>query len=156
MLKRHRDDRREEGVALLITVILILLVGVLVLTSIGHSGDESVAGARARSTSRALHAADGGMQLALTRIAQVPPNTNPIAITISNLSVQSRTRADATPQNLDSLGAGPAPEGYSVNVGSGYVSQLFLVDMTSLGPTGSTAELQAKLYSFNGMSGGYR
>lgn len=153
MHPNHR--KREAGVTLLITVILILLVGILVLTSIGHSGDESVAGARARSTARALHAADGGMQLAFTRVTQVPPNTNPIDINIGNLSVQSRTRADGAPQDLDSLGSGPPPEGYGVNVGSGYSSELFLVDMTSLGPTGSTTELQAKLYKFTGSSGGY-
>ena len=149
----HR--KREEGVALLITVILILLVGILVLTSIGHSGDESVAGARARSTVRALHAADGGMQLAFARVTQEPPNTNPIDINIGNLSVQSRTRADGAAQNLDSLGSGPPPEGYGVNTGAGYVSELFLVDITSLGPTGSTTELQSKLYRFTGGSGGY-
>ena len=156
MPKLRRSDRRhQQGVTLLITVIMILLVGILVLTSIGHSGDESVAGARARSTARALHAADGGMQLALTRITQDPPNTNPIDVTIGNISVQSRTRADATPQNLDSLGSGPPPEGYGINSGSGYVAELFRVDMTSLGPTGSTAELQSKLYRFTGASGGY-
>ena len=148
-------DRREAGVALLITVILILLVGVLVITSIGHSGDESEAGARSRATARALYAADGGLQLALSRVSQIPANTNPIDITIDNLSVQSRTRAEGGPQSLDSLGSGPPPEGYGVNTGSGYVSEIFLVDITSLGPTGSTTELQSKLYSFAGAFGGY-
>lgn len=147
--------KREQGVALLITLMLILLVGVLVLTSIGHSGDESVAGARARATARALYAADGGMQLAFARVTQQPPVTTPIDITIGNMSVQSRTRADAAAQNLDSLGSGPPPEGYGVNTGSGYVSEVFRVNMTSLGPTGSTAELQAKLYQFSGSIGGY-
>lgn len=150
-----RDRKREQGVTLLITVILILLVGILVLTSIGHSGDESVAGARARSTSRALHAADGGMQLAFTRVTQEPPLTIPIDINIGNMSVQSRTRADATAQNIDSLGSGPPPEGYGINTGSGFVAELFQVDMTSLGPTGSTAELQSKLYKFTAGTGGY-
>lgn len=154
-MQHPRDRRREQGVTLLITVILILLVGILVLTSIAHSGDESVAGARARSTARALHAADGGMQLALARITQSPPNTGAIDITIGNMSVQSRTRAQGTPQAIDSLGQGPPPEGYGVNTGSGYVSELFRVDITSLGPTGSTAELESKLYRFAGVSGGY-
>ena len=147
--------KREQGVALLITLVLILLVGVLVLTSIGHSGDESVAGARARATARALYAADGGMQLAFARVTQQPPVTTPIDISIGNMSVQSRTRADAAAQNLDSLGSGPPPEGYGVNTGSGYVSELFRVNMTSLGPTGSTAELRAKLYQFSASSGRY-
>lgn len=149
------DHRREEGVALLITVILILLVGLLVLTSLSHTGDESVAGARSRSASRALHAADGGLQIALSHIAQDPANTNPIDITVGNMSVQSRTRADGSAQNLTALGAGLPPEGYGINTGSGYVSELFQVDMTSLGPTGSTVELQSKLYKFTGTSGGY-
>ena len=59
--RARRARRHEAGVTLLVTVVMILLVGILVLTSIGHSGDESVAGARARSTARALHAADGLM-----------------------------------------------------------------------------------------------
>jgi hypothetical protein len=150
-----QPPKREGGVALLITVILILLVGVLVLTSIAHSGDESVAGARARSTVRALYAADGGMQFAFSRVTQEPANTNPIDIDIGTVNVQSRRRADGAAKDLDSLGAGPPPEGYGVNAGSSYVSELFLVDITSLGPTGSTAELQSKLYRFTGSSGGY-
>jgi hypothetical protein len=154
-MRAKTGDRRESGVALLITVILILLVGVLVLTSIGHSGDESEAGARSRSAARALYAADGGMQLALSRVTQIPANVNPIDITIDNLTIQSRTRAEVGAQPLDSLGSGPPPEGYGVNTGSGYVSEVFLVDITSLGPTGSTVELQSKLYSFAGAPGGY-
>jgi Tfp pilus assembly protein PilX len=153
--RKHVDRSREQGITLLVTVVMILLVGILVLTSIGHSGDESAAGARARATARALHAADGGMQLALARITQDPPNVNPINVTIGNMSVQSRTRADSAPQSLDSLGSGPPPEGYGINAGSGYVAELFRVDITSLGPTGSTAELQSKLYRFSGASGGY-
>lgn len=153
--RRRGEGRHEHGITLLVTVVMILLVGILVLTSIGHSGDESAAGARARASARALHAADGGMQLALARVTQEPPNTNPIDVTIGNVSVQSRTRADATPQSLVSLGSGAPPEGYGINTGSGYVAELFRVDITSLGPTGSTAELQSKFYRFAGAVGGY-
>ena len=148
-------SRRESGVALLITVVLILLVGLLVLTSLRHTGVESVAGARGRSASRALHAADGGMQMALNHITQNPPDTTPINVAVGDMSVQSRTRAQGAAQNIASLGAGLPPEGYGINTGSGYVSELFLVDITSLGPTGSTAELQSKLYRFSGSTGGY-
>jgi len=153
--RKPMNERREQGITLLITVVMILLVGILVLTSIGHSGDESAAGGRARATARALHAADGGMQMALSRVTQDPPNTNPIDVTVGTISVQSRTRADATPQSLDSLGSAPPPEGYGINSGGGYVAELFKVDITSSGPTGSTAELQSKLYRFSGASGGY-
>jgi hypothetical protein len=149
------DRRRESGVALLITVVLILLVGLLVLTSLRHSGDESTAGARGRSASRALHAADGGMQVALNHITQTTPDTDPIDITISGMSVQSRTRAQGAAQNLTSLGPGPPPPGYGFSTGSGYASELFVANITSLGPTGSTTELQSKLFRFDGTPGGY-
>jgi len=155
MKDSRRNRKREEGIALLVTAILILLVGLLVLTSLSQTGEESVAGARARSTARALYAADGGMQLALNRVTQTPPDTSAIDFSIGSFGVQSRTRAQGAAQDIDSLGAGLPPEGYGINTGSGYVSELFLVDMTSLGPTGSTAELQAKLYRFSGTSGGY-
>jgi Tfp pilus assembly protein PilX len=151
----RRAHREETGIALLITVVLILLFGIMVLTSIAHSGDESAAGARARSTSRALHAADGGMQLALNHVTQEPPNTAPIDITVGALNVQSRTRADTTPQALTALGPGGPPEGYGFNTGSGYVSELFRVDITSNGTNGSTAELQSKVYRFAGNVSGY-
>jgi hypothetical protein len=151
----NRRERHESGVTLLITVVLILLVGLLVLTSLSHTGDESVAGARGRSASRALHAADGGMQMALNHVSQSPPDTAPIDVNVGDMNVQSRTRAQGSAQNLASLGAGLPPEGYGINTGSGFTSELFLVDMTSLGPTGSTAELQSKLFRFSGTSGGY-
>jgi hypothetical protein len=148
-------QRREAGVTLLVTVVLILLVGLLVLTSLKHSGEESVAGARGRSGSRVLHAADGGLQMALNHVTQSPPDTNPIDIIVGDMSVQSRTRAQGTAQNLTTLGAGPPPSGYGINTGVGYASELFLADITSLGPTGSTAEIQSKLYRFDGTRAGY-
>jgi len=151
----HCSTKREAGVALLTTTIMILLVSILALTSINHSGSEMVAGARSRGTSLALHAADGGMQLALTRLMQSPPNTNPIDTNIGDFSVQSRTRADGAALDLDSLGTGPPPEGYSVNSGSGFVSEVFQVDMTSLGPDSSTTEIQSKLNIFVADSGSY-
>ena len=152
---QRRSAKHEEGVALLITVMMVLLTGVLALMSIEHSGSEMVAGSRARSTSRTLHAADGGMQLAFTRVSQSPPNLNPIDILIGNIDVESRTRAETSAQNIEFLGTGASPEGYGVNVGSGYSSELYQVDITSLAPNGSTAQLQSKFYTFEATPSGY-
>ena len=153
-MKPH-SRRREEGTALLITMLLILLMGALALDAIDHSGAESVSGARSRSTARALHATDGGMQLALSRLSQTPANTDPIDISMGGFSVQSRTRADGGPLDLESQGAGPPPDGYGMNVGDGYTSQLFKVDITAVGLNGSTVEIQSKLYIFAGSPDGY-
>lgn len=147
--------KRQSGVTVLITVVLLLLMSVLVLSSITHSGDESSAGARARATARVLHAADGGLQIGIGRVVQSPPNTTPIDTSIAGISVQSRTRAQTGAQDLASLGPGPPPEGYGLNAGSGYSSEIFRVDVTSLSNSGSTAEVQGKVSRFTGAPGGY-
>ena len=83
-----RGREGEQGFALLITVFLVLLLSFLVLISIGHSGDEQVSGARARSASRALHAADAGIQLAISRIAQDPPDMTELDCPMGGLTVR--------------------------------------------------------------------
>jgi len=149
------STKRESGIAMLTTTILMLLITIIAMTSIDHSGSEMLAGARSRGATMALHAADGGMQLAFSRVTQSPANTTPIDINIGNFSVQSRTRADAAAEDLRSLGPGPPPEGYGVNEGSGYMSELFQVNITSVGPNSATSEIQAKLNTFTASTGGY-
>lgn len=148
-------SQRESGITVLVTVVLLLLMSILVLSSISHSGDESSAGARARATARVLHAADGGLQMGIAHIVQTPPNTAPIDSSIAGIGIQSRTRAQSTPQNLATLGAGPPPEGYGLNTGSGYSSEIFRVDITSLSAADSSAEVQGKVSRFTGAPGGY-
>ena len=148
-------NRRKQGVALLITMVLILLIGVIALTSIDHSGNEMIAGARGRSTARAPYAADGGIQLALAHVAENPPNTDAIDIDIGTYNVESRTRAEVTPQSIESLGEGAPLDGYGINEGSGYVSELFMVDITSVGPNQASTGIQSKLYMFDADIAGY-
>ena len=131
-------------------MILILLIAALALISIDHAGMESASSARSRSSARALHAADGGAQLAIARLSQSSPDTDPIDITIGDFSVQSRTRADALPLDLDvSTGSasGPPP-GYSVTGGGpSFSTQLYTVSITAVGPNGATAEVRGKFYT---------
>jgi hypothetical protein len=137
------DRRRSDGMALLVTVFVLLLVGAVAVAAIHHSGEEAAAGGRTRATMRNLYAADSGIQLALTRIAQNPPTTVPFSVNLQGgHNVQSRAREDATPQNLDRVGFGPPPPGYQLGA---FFNEIYLVNVTSTSPNGASAEIEAKL-----------
>ena len=151
------DRKRQGGAALFITALILMLVGMLAVTSIYNSEQESVGGARARSTSRTFYAADAGIQLALTRLAESPPDLTSFDIDLADgANVQSRSRQEATPVELKQVGLGKPPEGYGVNVGSsaGYINRIFLVRTTATSG-GSTVELEAKLSRTEPEAAGY-
>jgi hypothetical protein len=143
----NRTQRREAGAALFVTVLVLVLVALLALASIRNAEEESTGGARSLSNAKAFHAADAGIQLALTRLMQSPPNLNPIDVALTSANVQSRRREQSSAQALEQIGSGGgAVEGYSLNVGAGVglVQRVFVVNSTSTA-SGSTVELEAKL-----------
>ena len=149
--------RRQGGAALFITALILMLVSLLAVTAIYNSEQESLGGARSRNTSRTFYAADAGIQLALSRLSQSPPNLTPFDINlVGGANMQSRSREQATPQVLKQVSLGEPPEGYSVNVGSGagYINRVFLVNVTATSG-GSTAELEAKLSRTEPEAAGY-
>ena len=68
---------------------------------------------------------------------------------------QSRSRSDAAPLPIPLTGTGPPPEGYSINVGSGYINELYLVNVTAEGQDLGVAELEAKVSRLTNSSGSY-
>jgi hypothetical protein len=140
-------DRRQSGGALLITVMILVLISMLSLGALVDTQQESTASARARSTTRTLHAADSGVQLALSRITQDPPNLNAFNISLAGgATLQSRARSETTPLDLPQADIGDVAEGYSVNVGggAGYVNRVYLINVTGESG-GSTVEVEAKI-----------
>jgi Tfp pilus assembly protein PilX len=141
------SQRRQGGSALIVVVFVLTIVSFLSISAMRNSERESTVGGRSRSTSRTLAAADAGLQLALSRLAQNPPNLNSFDVDLADgANVQSRARGDAGPQILNQLRLGTRKEGYGVGVGSGvgFVTRVFLVNATATAG-GSTVELQAKL-----------
>ncbi len=145
--------KREQGLALIVSILVLLLVTAISIAAIERSGQESTASGRARSSTRSLYAADAGIQLALGRITR--SILAPFQFNIDNRTVQSRSRSDAAPQPIEHLGVGPPPEGYGLNVGSGYGSELFLANVTATFADGGTTELEAKLGRLAAGTGGY-
>ncbi len=145
---RARVTKHQEGLALLTTSIVLLLVAMLAVAALRDSERESTSGARSRAATRTLHAADAGIQVARAHLTESPPDLVSINLSMGNATIQSRTRAQTTPLDLDQMeGFGEVPEGYAVNLGTtgaAYVNEIYRVNITAT--TGSSAaELEAKL-----------
>ena len=146
----------ESGIALLIAVLITLLVSALGIAAINHSGAELSSTGRTRVSIGTFQAADGGLGIVERQLSSTPLVIAPFNVTLDGgYTVRSGAKSDATPQEIDSVGPGKPPDGYSINVGSGYSSSLFHTEVTAAGPGGSSIELEGKFTRFESGSGGY-
>ncbi len=157
MNTRRTKLAEEQGIALILAVLLLLLVTALAVAAIHHvAGEVSVAGS-ARRAARMLHAADGGLQVAINQIAQPTPDLTPFthALEGGDVTVRSGTRTDAVAQPIIAAGSGPPPDGYQINLGSGFRSRLYTANVTSLYRSGASTELEGKFGRLEIGNGGY-
>jgi len=153
----ERRVKRQAGAALLITSLILVLVSMLALSAIVHSEQEATGGARSRSSTRAFYGADAGVDLALGRLEQSPPNLNSFDIDLADgTNIQSRSRAETSPQVLSQVGTGETKEGWSVNVGTGagYVTKVYEINVTA-SSGGSTVEVESRLIRGDADTKGY-
>jgi len=147
--------RRAGGFALITAMVVMLLVSAVVSNLIGYSGQEAHSSARSRASLENLYAADSGIQLSLQRL-QVPRDLSAFTYNMaSGTQVQSRSRNDMAPQPIAPAGVGPPPDGYSINVGGGFLNELFLLNVTAVAANNGVTELEAKLGSLQPNSGAY-
>ena len=151
-----RGRRTESGFALITAVVILVLVSSVVVNLIDYSSQELQASSRSRSATKNLFSADGGVQLSMQRI-QLPRDLTPFNYTLTDGTVvQSRRRTDAVPQPIGKTGNGPPPDGFQINEGSGFVNELFLLNVTAQPANGAgSTELEAKLGSLQPNSGAY-
>ena len=73
------------------------------------------------------------------------------------MSVESRSRSDAVPQDIQQVGIGASEEqGYSLNLGSGVVSVARVYEVHTIATgNGSVVELEARLARSSAAAGGY-
>ena len=62
---------------------------------------------------------------------------------------------DGAPQPITAVGIGPPPDGYSINVGGGFLNELFLLNVTAAATNNGVAELETKLGSLQPNAGAY-
>jgi hypothetical protein len=152
---KSRMHEPERGSGLMITMLIMLLVAAVAVASIEQAGQESAAGGRSRATVRNFYAADSGIQLARARLASSPPNTAAFSVVLADgRRVESRRRTDSAPQPLTRDGFGPPPEGFALNSDSPFLNEVYLINITSTTPGGTTAEIEAKILRLQAGTGG--
>jgi hypothetical protein len=144
--------RREAGIAVFVVILVAALMSALAVAALSRSGAEMASSGATRATTRALYAADSGIQIASARLSRA--DTTPIDITLPNgWLLQSRRRSETAPQTLSRSGnAGAPPEGYALG---GYSSEFYVVNITAVALGGGTSVLEAKFGRLSSSTGGY-
>ncbi len=125
-------------------VMLLLLLSAIAVAGVQHAGSELGSTGYLRRGAVTFHAADGGLQVAISQIAKDPPDHSPFSIVMDDgTTVRSGARTDGVPQPLIRGGTGLPPEGYALNLGSGYVSRRHGATVLALSSGGASVELQA-------------
>lgn len=150
-----RSRNGEAGFALVTAMVVMLLVSAVASNLIGYSAEEAQSSARSRASLKNLYAAESGIQLSLQRL-QLPRDLSAFSYTLADATlVESRSRSDAVAQPIAPVGIGPPPDGFSINVGGGFVNELFLLNVTAAASNNGVAELEAKLGSLQPNTGAY-
>ena len=144
--------KRQEGLALVVTVFVLLLIGGFAIAAIGQSGQEAASSARTRASIRARLAADAGVEVAIAHLAV--SDDSPFDLDIGDgIRVQSRARDDAAPQGIKLASpGGPPPDEYGLPSAAGttygetgFFTDVYLINATSSLPDGSVAQVEARV-----------
>jgi hypothetical protein len=153
-LRKSTDG--EQGVAMILAILLLLLLSGIGVAVLDHSGEESAVTGRTRRSSFTFYAADSGIQLSIARVSLFPPQLNPFTATFADgTTVQTGARSSMAPQPIEKTNVGAPPDGYSIKLDSGYVTETYRATISAFGPGNSSAELEAK-YAKMQSAGSYR
>jgi Tfp pilus assembly protein PilX len=148
-------DRAESGLALLTSIMILILVTSVAIAAIGSSEEELRAGGRSRSSANSLNAAEAGIHFARNRL-QVPSDITAFSFTLDNGTVvRTGTRTDTVAQDMIDDGLGSPPSGYSINIGQGFVNEIYKVNVTASRLGSPTTELEARMNVLTANAGAY-
>jgi len=148
--------RDETGVALIVSILVLLMISAIGIAAVDRAGDDAKVTGHAKADARALYAADAGIGVALNRLAGPIPDLTPFNVDLDDgVSVRSGTRAASAPEPIAYLGTAGPPDGYSLVIGSGFISKTYRVNVTGFGTGASRSELEAKLTRLSSSGGSY-
>ncbi len=84
MSRLHKKLKDEKGIALLISVILMLLISAIGIAALQHAREESSGSGRSRHHTKNLHAADGVLQLVVQQLASENPANRQLPVDFAN------------------------------------------------------------------------
>jgi Tfp pilus assembly protein PilX len=157
MSTRYTDRARgEDGIALILAVLLLLLVSGIGIAAIDHAGEDAAVTGRSRRTSTTFYAADAGVHLTISRLTRFPPDVSAFSLTTPHGTViRSGPRTATVAQPIQQLGSSAPPDGFAIGVGGGYSVDTYKTEVTAIGPDNATQEVEGKFYSLSAGSGGY-
>ncbi len=135
---------RQDGIALITTVLVLVLVAATAIAAISNSEEEFKAGGRSRAVFRSLYAAEAGVQFAENRILP-PRDLTAFSFNLNSVTIESRKRDDTTTSPIVPGGLGKPPPGYSINIGAGFANEIFEVNVTAEGASVPTSEIEVRL-----------
>ncbi len=152
---RTRARSRKEGIALITSVLILILVATVAVSGLRSSEQELRSGGRSRSSHASFYAAEAGVEYAENRI-RAPRDLSAFSFTLTDGTVvESRSRDQATPQDIMEAGLGNPPPGYSLNIGSGFQNELFQMNVTAARANLPTSEIEVKVGVLTTNAGAY-
>lgn len=146
----------QDGIALMVAVMMLLMISAIGVAAIDHSGSESVTSGRSRVTTESFYAADAGIQVTINRLGGGTPIEAPFDLQLTpDINVRSGPKTAGTAEPVSYMGAGEPPEGYSLEVGAGYVNRQYLATVTGTAYGDATTELEAKMLRLDSSGGAY-
>ena len=147
--------RSEAGIALLLTVILLLLLSAMGLASLQSAQGEASAGGRSARKVRTFFAADGALSLVAQQLdqgnAQYPDTTALDDIQFVQgraglyTGVRTGTSDNAVPQEIRLVGRSRREgDQLNVNAGNTFSFGIYRADVVATDPLGGRTELQAQ------------
>ena len=176
-MTRHTPrEESEAGIALIVTILLLLMISAIGLSALQHAGDENVAGSSLRRKLRSTYAADAALNIVSDRLLSTTgpiPDLSPLdttdltvwpdALFIDDqgfrIHARTGTADNATPQPILRVGR-TRSSGSQLNVGAAgsFSYGVYRVGVVASDPGGGgagIAALQAQITVPEG-SAGYR
>jgi Tfp pilus assembly protein PilX len=141
----RRHPKREQGVALLTAILIMVLAAGLAINLLGVSEEELRASGRSRSASNSFYAAEAGIQFASEQL-RPPADIGYFEFTLTDgTTVRTGAREDASQPDIIEGGLGAPPPGYSINIGQGFVNETYRVQVTASRTGAPTSEIEVRM-----------
>ncbi len=157
--------RSQQGIALIVTVLLLMMISAIGLAALRHAGDESVISASSRRKLTVIYAADAAMNIMAERLLGGDPTTATFLDPMDEptflmntaglpIAVRSGPADSAVPQPILRVGTA-AGGGGQLNIGSSATQSygVYRVSIVAQDSGGSQAQVQAQFRVPEGAAG---
>ena len=111
-MQTSEGERSERGVALILTILLLLIVSAIAVSSLNRAGDELQVGSASRRQLRNVAAAEAALKLVGQQLLTQPETTANAPIIVSNFApdmgsnttVRTGTIGDSVPKEIELVG----------------------------------------------------